>query len=1402
MNKDKKTVVPDCIFEVSWEVCNKVGGINTVIATKAKSIKDKIGDNYILIGPDLNINESVSGFLVSDGLEYITDILTEKGIKGRVGRWDIEGQPIVILIDFKKYFDQKDEILTDLWNEYKIDSLSGGWDYIEPVIFGVAAAKVIEAITTISLIGKKASIIAHFHEWMTASGGLYLKKYHQGISTVFTTHATILGRSIAGNDMKLYKNLENFNSELLAKQLGIYAKFSMEKTSAKYFDAFSTVSNVTAKECEVLLGATPTMVTPNGFENGFVWEGELFDKKRSTAKNKLKKVAEVLLGKNFKEEPFIIGTSGRYEFQNKGIDLFIKALDKLSYSSINKEIIAFITVPAGQNGVRKDLLAKLEDFNVTLDNNILPNITHYLTDYDNDPVINSIKNTKLVRNESNVHVIFVPCYIDFKDGLFNCSYYELLAGMDMTIYPSYYEPWGYTPMESIAFSIPTVTTSLSGFGQWINEKAVNNISVTVIERNDLNKDYVTNAIASSIENLSGKSETEMNSIRKNAKEISQLVTWDKLTSYYWELYSKTLQKGQVIYDITKYQNHDNKPTWVRLMVERDIPESIKNIEKIARNLWWSWTPEGEELFKDIDIDLWRACDRNPIDFLDRLSYNKLKSLESNHVFIAKLDALYAKFEDYMNQSPEKGKPKIAYFSMEYGLINFLKIFSGGLGILAGDYLKEASDKNTPMIAVGLLYHYGYFSQKLSASGAQEASYDVLNVRKLPLTPITDKKGLWITITINMLGRDVFARIWRCDVGRTKLFLLDTDFERNVDEDRSITHHLYGGDWENRLKQEILLGIGGIKALKEMDIEADIYHCNEGHAAFIGLERVSNLISNKSLTFDEALEIVRSSSLFTTHTPVPAGHDAFSQDMIKSYLYNYVDGLKITWERFLRLGMVNIHDTSAKFSMSHLACAMSQEVNGVSWLHGEVSKEILKGQWPGYFPNESHISYVTNGVHLPTWTAASLQKLYSSVFKVDLTKNEYAICPWKNIYETADNVIWEHRLALKERLINTIKERISNPTIYRFESPRQMIKVKESIKPDILTIGFARRFATYKRAHLLFENLDRLDHIINNPDRPVQFIFAGKAHPNDKPGQDLIKHIVEVSRMPRFMGKIIFLQNYDMNLAKKMVQGVDVWLNTPTRPLEASGTSGEKAAMNGVLHFSVLDGWWVEGYVPNAGWALPMKPTFEDTERQNEVDSELIYNTIEEQIVPLYYTRDKDNIPTGWVNSVKKCIAEIASKFNTYRMMTDYEERFYNPLFERSKIMYGDDYKKIRELAAWKNRVHDKWGNLHIMRVTQYDVNKAGVKTGDNFITEVTIDLGGLLPSDIGVELVISNEITNGKIEVVDKKPFILDSIDGNIAKFTQNLTLEITGTFDIAVRVYSFNALMAHRQDFALVKWA
>jgi len=841
------------------------------------------------------------------------------------------------------------------------------------------------------------------------------------------------------------------------------------------------------------------------------------------------------------------------------------------------------------------------------------------------------------------------------------------------------------------------------------------------------------------------------------------------------------------------------PTWKKLFVESNIPDTLTPLKEISRNLWWVWNTEARDLFQMIDAEIWEECEHNPILLLDEVSYQRFLELEKDEKFIFKMKQVSAMFHKYLDERKELNGPSIAYFSMEYGLHDSLKIFSGGLGILAGDYLKEASDSKVNLVGVGLLYRYGYFRQNISSSGEQLSNYDAQQFSKIPVSPAYDKDGNWVSIQVEYPGRMVTARVWQVNIGSIKLFLMDTDFEVNSDEDRFVTHHLYGGDNENRLKQEMLLGLGGIRALKKLGYEMDIYHCNEGHAAMIGLERIADFVTEKRLLFAEAKEIVRASTLFTTHTPVPAGHDSFYQDMFRNYMQKFTGRLGISWDEFLNLGKAEVYEDH--FNMSYLACNLSQGINGVSMLHGEVSKDVLSPLYKGYLPEELQVGYVTNGVHYSTWAAKEWKELHQKYFGKNFPEDQLDFDSWERIYQVPDEEIWNMKQALRAKTISYIKQRFTNNWIKRNENPKLISDVLGKLNPEALTIGFARRFATYKRAHLLFRNLDRLSKLVNNPARPVQFIFAGKAHPADKAGQDLIKYIVDISKRPEFAGKILFVQNYDMNLAKMMLQGVDIWMNTPTRPLEASGTSGEKGVMNGTIHFSVLDGWWVEGYKKDAGWALSQENAYDVTDLQDQLDAETIYNILEEEILPVYYDRNQKGVPVKWVSFIKNTFAQVAPNFTTARMIRDYHDRFYRPQAERAGRMKVSDFKLAKEMAKWKHSVSEAWDQIEVKSVQITDGITNVLKIGEKYPARVVVDLKGLKPEDIGVEMVITENGKDSTPDLIDCLQFEVESSEGSLVTYELDLQLMNAGAFGYGIRMYPKNSELPHRQDFQYVKW-
>jgi glycogen phosphorylase/synthase len=1405
---------PEILFEVSWEVCNKVGGIYTVLTSKCEELLNRFGEHYILIGPDIWREDHDNPDFIEDNSLFLgwKEHAFASGLAFRTGRWNIPGKPQVIIIDFTPLIVRKDEIFSKAWEDYRLDSITGGWDYIEASLFGYAAGLLIKSFTEYY---RFKQVIAQFHEWMTGMGILYIEKESPYIGTVFTTHATTVGRSIAGNGLPLYEKLSEYSGDEMAGQLNVMAKHSLEKLSAINCDQFTTVSEITAEECSQLIGRRPDVITPNGFNPKLVPDKEKLREQRVIARKTIRNIAKALFGYEISEDFLAIGTSGRYEFRNKGIDIFIKSLARMNEDkNLTREVVALIMVPANNYGPRRSISQRLNGEVIEISGS--RHLTHNLHDADSDPVIRLLNEIGLDNDQKKkVKVIFMPCYLNGEDGIVNLTYYEILAGLDYSAFPSYYEPWGYTPLESIAFGVPTLTTDQAGFGIWMlaNLSRKENLPVAVAPRNHQSDDFLIAWICDALLNFSKQSDDQRNENFDLSVLMSKKALWEDLVCFYYQAYSYAL--SEVVFEdrpepeFAEEANvpgavdlqKTNEPVWKRVLVESSFPEKLGGLGAISKNLWWTWNYDAENLFRSIDPDIWELVEHNPITLMRQIPLNRLMELEEDESFNRSYNEVFAKFQNYINQVNESPGPLIAYFSMEFGFHSSLKIYSGGLGILAGDYLKEASDRNVPIIGFGLLYRYGYFRQVLTLNGDQVSEDQMEQFSDLPVEPVLDENSQWMQIPIGLPGRLIHVRLWRVKVGRIPLYLMDTDYDANQPADRSLTYHLYGGDEENRLKQEMILGLGGIRMLNKLGISPDVFHCNEGHAAFMGLERINRLMDIKKFTFNESLEVVRGSTLFTTHTPVPAGHDTFTENMIRTYMGHYPERFSISWDDFIGLGKIEKGNPLERFSMSHLAAHISQEINAVSNLHGDVTRKMFESVWKGYFADELHIGFVTNGVHYQTWAAELWQKLYLEVFGDKFLDNQSSSTYWAKIHTVPDERIWTIRQTLRKTLIDYIRQRLENVSIRRHEPPKQIIEILQRLNAKTLTIGFARRFATYKRAHLLFRDLDRLNKIVNNPDRPVQFIFAGKAHPRDKAGQDLIKYIVEISRQPEFWGRIVFLENYDMTVARKLVQGVDIWLNTPTRPLEASGTSGMKATMNGVMNLSVLDGWWCEGYRPNAGWALPKERVYDDQNFQDELDASTIYDLLEDEIVPLFYDVNDHGIPKNWIKHIKNTIAQIAPMFTTRRMIDDYYERFYKILGNRSSDIRANNYHLARDITRWKKKVVRLWNNIEISEVNYSKDLAKPLPMGEEYTADVVLKLNGLSPEDIGVELVVVSVLPSGQQEFMFNQEFTnVERLNGH-TRYRLGTIPTQPGVFNYGIRIFPKSPHVPHRQDFSLVRW-
>lgn len=850
-------------------------------------------------------------------------------------------------------------------------------------------------------------------------------------------------------------------------------------------------------------------------------------------------------------------------------------------------------------------------------------------------------------------------------------------------------------------------------------------------------------------------------------------------------------------------NNPNQPTWRDIYTYSKLPSSLSKLEELAQNLWWVWNKKARDLFIELDREVWHNSHGNPIQVLASLTKKQLSDLAEDADYLHQLDEVYSDFRKYLDESIRDDAPSVAYFCMEYGLTNILKIYSGGLGVLAGDYIKEASDSHVDMVGVGFLYRFGYFDQVITAEGQQVANYQPQQFKNLPITQVTNEDGSPMILEVPFSNHTVYSYIWRVDVGRVPLYLMDTDLDKNSDFDRSITHMLYGGDWENRMKQEYMLGVGGVLMLEKLGIHQEIYHANEGHAALMNLQRLAMLVENKGLDFDTALELVRATSLYTVHTPVPAGHDYFDEGLFGKYNQHFADRLGISFQSLIDMGREN-PGSQEKFSMSVFALNTCSAANGVSKLHGHVSQRMFAPVWKGYLPEELHVGYVTNGVHAPTWRAYQwdefIKKHISEQIDQDQAKEEV----WSRINEVPDAEIWEMRRTMKDRLVRYLRGTYLTSLEQDNADPSSVVKIIDDLNPNALLIGFGRRFATYKRAHLLFTDLDRLSKIVNNPEYPVQFIFTGKAHPADGGGQGLIKYIIEISKRPEFAGKILFIENYDIQVAQNLIAGVDVWLNTPTRPLEASGTSGMKALMNGVLNFSVLDGWWYEGYVEGGGWALTDKRSYTDQNLQDRLDAANIYRILEDEIIPCYFGReDGADYPSKWVEAIKVSMSKILPHFTMKRMMDEYISKFYRPLEERARKLHEDDNAAAKEIVAWKRAVAAKWNQLEVVeaKLTSEDAQLNHFRIGHEISMRVVLDMHEL-DCDLKLAIIVAEEDPRTKeLTFRNSIPFELTSTEGARRTYELRHTIDNPGAQKIAVRITPIHPLLPHGMDFGYMKW-
>ncbi len=849
----------------------------------------------------------------------------------------------------------------------------------------------------------------------------------------------------------------------------------------------------------------------------------------------------------------------------------------------------------------------------------------------------------------------------------------------------------------------------------------------------------------------------------------------------------------------------------KIRVKSELPENLKKLDEIANNLWWSWNVDSLKLFKIIDEELWVKVKNNPVRFLREVTVRKLEEASNNQEFLQKYDEAVRKFDHYMNAQntwfsdnhPDKKDNFVAYFSAEYGLDEILPVYSGGLGVLSGDHCKTASDLGLPFAAVGLLYRQGYFNQYINPEGWQETSFYELDMSDLPVKPAVGPNGKEVVINVDFPGRTVYAKVWEVKVGRVPIYMLDTNLDKNSPSDRELTARLYGGDQEMRISQEILLGIGGIRALDALGLTPTVYHMNEGHSSFLGLELMRKLIQEKKLSFKAAKEVVSACTVFTTHTPVPAGNDVFPLSLIDKYFSNYWGHLGISRQEFINLGLRTTPDAPQMFNMTVLALKLAGKKNGVSELHGAVSRNIFSDIWSNIPEDEIPIGHVTNGIHTLTWLDSRFKRLFDKYMGPDWENRIHDQEMWDKIYDIPDEELWGIHTEQKNNLVETVRNRLKEQKSRHGSSPEELKQINQYLNPDALTIGFARRFATYKRANLIFRDINRLVQILNNPDRPVQIIFSGKAHPADRPAHELIKQIYDYANRPEFKGKIILLENYNMSVARYLVHGADVWLNNPRRPLEASGTSGQKTGVNGVVNFSVLDGWWIEGYNRKNGWAIGEDKYYQNYDHQDSADSESLYSSLENEILPLYFDRDERGIPVGWVQTMKESIRSIGRAFSTVRMLQDYISGYYIPQMDRVSEIVQSNYEQPKGYCEWKTSIEHNWAQVDI---TPLDSNnffsEHNISAGQAIHCSAKVYLGNIDPSSVAVELYYGKTGENNHIENPQVKPMkLIEQTAAGTYHYAENLSIEDGGNYGYTFRVVPYHPYMINKHDMALIKW-
>jgi len=1412
--------LPDFVFELSWEVCNMVGGIHTVIQSKAQEMRDQFDDNYVCVGP--HIPHQIGSTPVfreeiwnSSIYKMILDFSAQQ-VTCRMGRWNIPGEPKVLLIGFNDLLPQKDRILAHYWEKYGVNSIFGGHDYLEPVLFSHAAGLLIEQIFNRGLFLENKRVLVHCHEWMTACAFLHLKETAPEVASVFTTHATILGRTLSSrNDQRLLETyfLDRQPSQW-ARETGVESKHSVECTAAREADCFTTVSETTSEECSSVLGKRPDQVVHNGLSAEVPDRRLLEPALKLQMRRRLLEIAEEVTGYTYDPaRSDIVVTSGRYEFRNKGIDLFLEAMldlrERMSSRDTRRKTLAVVMCPAGH---LQRIYPRKADFHTT----------HQLVDPENDPTLQTLR----LRNHQNgpddpVHVIFLPLYLSGADSSIKEGYWELLSAADVAVFPSWYEPWGYTPHEAISLGIPTITTDRAGFGRWAKEVpgAEAEKGVVTIGRSKgvdgiVPFDHCRIELRERLAHFLGLSDEEKRLWSNSASRTANKARWADFFSDYLKAYDLALSKaaarvaeGKVFrfrsFSLGQVES-PSRASYVRASVRKfsvapRFPLVLNSMLEFAEStISWKWHPPVVHLLSQLDPELWARVHRRPLEFLQNVTYETVRKIIANPELKKTFDEIRRTFQELRNL---KVTFERAYFCMEYGITDKLRIYSGGLGMLAGDHLKTASDLKLPLAAFGLFYQYGYFRQSLGAEGQQLASYDRSELEALKLKLVQNEAGARVLLSVPLRQDTLYFQAWRLELQTVHLFLLDTNVAENPPHLRGITDRLYSTEPGRRLDQEWLLAMGGLKLISSLRMNIKVFHMNEGHTSFLVVGRALELMAEKNFSFSEALEFVRFTTIYTVHTPVPAGHEEFELGDARRLLSAVVKKHELL-EQIMKLGE-SLNPGVNKFSMTSLAIRGSRWVNAVSKIHEGVSQRMFASRFPDLDPNEVPITHVTNGVHLPYWVDPDWQSLFYEVLGPDWPQRQRDVEYWGKLREVPAERIWDIKSKIKARFLRWLGGKLRESLLSSGHRP-EYADVLGKVDPRTLFITHAKRMAPYKRADLLFQDPDRLHEILRKSSVPIVFIYAGKAHPADGLGQAALQRLVGWGRDERFRGSILVLEDYDLSYASRLLSGSDVWLNTPLRPLEASGTSGMKAAVNGTLHFSVADGWWPEVFNGKNGWMVGDGSELWEHHLQDRFDRERIFSILETQLLPEYCGAFNEVPSLRWAERVRESLASCIPLVSSQRMFFDYEERLYKPALQAARDLEDGDFANLRELCKFKATLKEHWHELAFENMNSEKLGSNLVQRG--IPTEVEIDLShpGLTPQHLQVQGILTRRVT--RFDKAERTVFncVCISQEGEKnSRWRLNLVNHEAGDYSLSFRATArpFGNLPDPSFELKLVKW-